>query len=334
MIDFPVLPSGEKPVWDGECFQLGGRSVRVLAYSSNFAGWDDDLTVLHEVEAGDGQHPIDIASRSTAIDALRSYGFPIHGAVLEIGCSSGFLLHDLRQAFPHAEIVGADIVVKPLERLGESLPGVQLVQMDVLQCPLRGQQFDAVVALNVLEHIEEDGAALEKMARLLKPGGILVLEVPQGPNLYDCFDAYLRHFRRYSKKDLLAKIAASGLQLQKIAFLGFVPYLSFWVVKNLNRLRFGLRGEKSPRIEELVREQIKITAKSKILEFAFSIEKALVRKISFPVGIRCTVVARQNVSNDRSGSGKLDRGISDGSALCGDDSAADERSREHETTPP
>lgn len=48
----------------------------------------------------------------------------------------------------------------------------------------------------------------------------------------------------------------------------------------------------------LVREQIKVTAKSKILEFAFSVEKALARKISFPVGIRCTVVARQNVSND------------------------------------
>lgn len=298
MIDFPVLPSGEKPIWDGERFQLGGRSVRVLAYSSNFAGWDDDLTVLHEVEAGDGQHPIDIASRSTAIDALRSYGFPIDGAVLEIGCSSGFLLHDLKQAFPHAEIVGADIVVKPLERLGESLPGVQLVQMDLLQCLLREQQFDAVVALNVLEHIEEDGAALEKMARLLKPGGILVLEVPQGPNLYDYFDAYLRHFRRYSKKDLLAKIAASGLQLQRFDFLGFVPYLAFWIVKKLNRLRFGLHGEKSSQIEEMVRGQIKVTAKSMILDFAFAIEKLLASKILFPVGIRCTVVARLNVSDE------------------------------------
>lgn len=298
MIDFPVLPSGEKPIWDGERFQLGERSSRVLAYSSNFAGWDDDLTELHEVEAGDGQHPIDIASRNTAIDALRRYGFQKDGAVLEIGCSSGFLLQDLKREFPQAEIVGADIVVKPLERLGESLPGIPLVQMDLLQCPFAEQQFDAIIALNVLEHIEDDAAALTKMAGLLKPGGVLILEVPQGPDLYDYFDAYLRHFRRYSKKDLLAKIAASGLQLQKIDFLGFVPYLPFLVVKKLNRLRFGLRGEKSPRIEELVREQIKVTAKSKILKFAFSVEKALAQKISFPVGIRCTVVARLNVSND------------------------------------
>jgi SAM-dependent methyltransferase len=298
MIDFPVLPSGEKPIWDGERFQLGERSSRVLAYSSNFVGWDDDLTELHEVEAGDGRHPIDIASRNTAIDALHSYGFPTDGVLLEIGCSSGFLLHDLRREFPRAEIVGADIVVKPLERLGVSLPGVPLVQMDLLQCPLREWQFDAVVALNVLEHIEDDRSALEKMARLLKPGGILILEVPQGPALFDYYDAYLRHLRRYSKKDLLAKIAESGLQSQETGYLGFVPYLPFLMVKKLNRLRFGLRGEKSPRIEELVREEINVTAKSKILEFVFLVEKVLARSISFPIGIRCTVVARANVNNN------------------------------------
>ena len=297
MIEFPLLPSGEKPVWDGKRFQLGGRSTRVLPYSSNFAGWDDDLTELHEVEAGDGQHPIDIASRNAAVDALRLYGFPTDGAVLEIGSSSGFLLHALRQQFPCAEIVGSDIVVKPLERLGESLPGVPLVQMDLLQCPLKERQFDAVVALNVLEHIEEDGMALEKIARLLKPGGILVLEVPQGPNLYDYYDAYLRHFRRYSKKDLIAKITAAGLQPKKINFLGFIAYLPFFIVKKLNRLRFGLRGEKSPKIEKWFAKQIKTTARNKTLEFAFAIEKTLSRKISFPQGIRCTVVAQLTVSD-------------------------------------
>lgn len=298
MIEYPPLPTGEKPTWDGECFQLGKRSTRILAYSSNLAGWDDDLTALHEVEAGDGQHPIDVASRNMAIDALRRYNFPTDGAVLEIGCSSGFLLHDLRQEFPRAQIVGADIVVKPLERLGGSLPRVPLLQMDLLQCPLRERQFDAVVALNVLEHIENDEAALMKMARLLKPGGILVLEVPQGPDLYDYFDAYLRHFRRYSKKELHVKIASSGLRLLKIGFLGFIPYMPFWAMKKLNRLRFGVRGEKSPKIEVMVRDQIKVTAKSKILDFVFLVEKALVKKIAFPFGIRCTVVARKNAGND------------------------------------
>jgi SAM-dependent methyltransferase len=294
MIDYPPVPTGEKPTWNGECFQLGMRSARVLRYSSNLDGWDDDLTGLHEDEAGDGQHPIDVASRNMAVDSLRRHSLPGNGTVLEIGCSSGFLLRDLRRAFPHAEIVGADTVAGALERLGESLPGVPLVQMDLLQCPLRERQFDAVVALNVLEHIENDEAALKKMAGLLKPGGILVLEVPHGPNLYDYFDAYLRHCRRYSKQELLAKIASSGLKLRRIGFLGFIPYLPFWATKKLNRLRFGVRGERSPTIELMVRDRIKVTAKSKILDFAFLVEAALVNKIPFPFGIRCTAVARQD----------------------------------------
>ena len=292
MIEFPTLPSGIVPVWDGERFQLGGRVTRVLAYSSNFTGWDGRLTALHEVEAGYGMHPIDIASRKAALSALHRHGFPSNGVLLEIGCSSGFLIHDLRREFPHAEIVGADVVIKPLEHLGESATGVPLIQMDLLQCPLRDQQFDAVIALNVLEHIENDGAAIEKMFRLLKTEGILVLEVPQGGHLYDYYDACLRHFRRYSKKELPSKIIAAGLELKEVDFIGFLAYLPFFIVKKLNRLRFGLRGEKSLTTEEMVREEIRITSKRKIFEFAFWIENALARKISFPIGIRCRVVAK------------------------------------------
>jgi len=106
MIDYPLIPSGEKPIWDGNCFHLDKRKVRVLKYSSNLIGWDDDLTAFHEVEAGNGQHPIDIASRNRAIEELQYHGFPSDGSILEIGCSSGYLLQDIRKAFPKSEIVG------------------------------------------------------------------------------------------------------------------------------------------------------------------------------------------------------------------------------------
>lgn len=117
MIEFPLLPSGEKPIWDGKVFRIGDRVTRVLAYSTNFAGWDDNLTELHEIEAGDGAHPIDVASRISALNSIQDAGFPQDGSILEVGCSSGFLLRDIKKAFPQANIVGADIVVKPLERL-------------------------------------------------------------------------------------------------------------------------------------------------------------------------------------------------------------------------
>jgi SAM-dependent methyltransferase len=292
MIEFPPLPSGEQPVWDGRKFQLGARSVRVLAYSTNSAGWDDDLTNLHEAEAGDGTHPIDTASRARAINALRTFGFPVNGSILEIGCSSGFLLRDLQREFHDAEIVGADIVVKPLERLGASLKDVPLIQMDLLRCPMAGHQFDAVIALNVLEHIEDDVAAVEKMAGLLKRGGMLILEVPQGPGLYDYFDAYLRHFRRYRAKELASRIVKARLEVRELNFLGFVAYLPFVIAKKLSRMRFGPKGEKcGSSIEKKVRDQIQKTSQSRLLGLAFAIEGQLRRMFLFPIGIRCTVVA-------------------------------------------
>jgi SAM-dependent methyltransferase len=293
MIEFAPLPTGAVPKWDGRRFVIENSSARVVAYSSNLEGWDDDLTELHESEAGDGQHPIDVASRKLAVNSLRDFSFPENGAVLEVGCSSGFLLRDLQREFPNADIVGADIALGALERLGATLAGIPLVQMDLLQCDLKSNQFDAVVAINVLEHIEDDLAALTAMARLLKPGGLLILEVPQGPKLYDYYDAWLRHFRRFTRKEILSKIASAGLRTERSGFLGFLPYGAFWIVKTIRRFRFGPRGERAPSIESMVRESIKTTRKSRALILAFAIENALRRRFHFPIGIRCVAVARK-----------------------------------------
>lgn len=293
MIKFPDLPGGGSPIWDGGCFDVSGQPARVLAYSSNFDGWNEDLTELHEIEAGDGAHPIDIASRGNVLAMLQRYGFPADGDLLEIGCSSGFMLRDLQRAYPKASIVGSDILKASLERLGTHLPGIPLLQMDVVNCPLPDRQFDAVVGLNVLEHIEDDAAALRQLARLLKPGGIAILEVPQGPNLYDYFDKYLMHFRRYSHGEFAMKIRNAGLELERSDSLGFAVYPAFFLVKKLNRLRYGAQGERAGDLQKMVRGQISATSRSVVLEWAFHLDRLINRWFRLPLGIRCIAVARK-----------------------------------------
>lgn len=292
MIEFPPLPSGQNPLWDGEAFQVDGQSSRVVVYSSNYSGWDDDLTDLHETEAGQGGHPMDLASRKSALDALRRHGVPERGRLLEIGCSTGFMLSDIKRAYPHAEIVGADIGVKALERLSQTLHGVPLIQMDLLQCPLPANTFDAIIALNVLEHIGDDQTALQNMANLLKPGGKLILEVPQGPQLYDYYDAHLRHFRRYSRASLVARVESVGLQTLESGFVGFLSYIPFFLMKKLSRFRYGIKGERcSTSVEKMVRNNIKATSTSKALDLAFLLDAAIGKCLPLPFGIRCTAVA-------------------------------------------
>lgn len=114
------LPSptgdGDFPVWDGTSFVIGREKIKVLEYSENFSGWSDDLTALHEEAAGDN-HPIDLASRRDAIRQVEATLHISNPVIMEIGCSSGFLLKDLVKSFPEAVIIGADVVKEPLYKL-------------------------------------------------------------------------------------------------------------------------------------------------------------------------------------------------------------------------
>jgi SAM-dependent methyltransferase len=224
------------PRWDGTAFVAGPERTRVLRYlPQQESGWSDALTAIHEQDAGD-DHFIDRASRSHAIEELARHLNSAIPVILEVGCSTGFMLRAIRDAFPKALTLGSDYVAGPLEALGAALPGVPLFQFDLRACPLPATSLDALVALNVLEHIDRDEDALREIVRLLKPGGVAVIEVPAGPGLYDGYDRQLLHRRRYSLTELAGKAERAGLTVASRSHLGFFLYPAFWAVKKKNRL--------------------------------------------------------------------------------------------------
>jgi SAM-dependent methyltransferase len=205
---------------------VGEASVPFLAYSQNLAGWNDDLTSLHRRESA-GLHPIDITSRHNALAALRQALPSRPASVLEVGSSEGHLLRDLRKAYPEAAIVGSEVAAQALRHIAAEQPGIPLLQLDILNCPLPAGSFDAVIALNVLEHIEDDVTALANMARLLAVGGILIVEVPAGPGLYDSYDRQLRHYRRYTMTEIKRKIMQAELKVERHTHVGCLVYPAF-----------------------------------------------------------------------------------------------------------
>jgi SAM-dependent methyltransferase len=132
--------------------------------------------------------------------------------VLEIGCGTGLVLQALRQALPDAAVAGSELHSVGLafaqRRHGHA---IELIQMDARHCHL-ACCVDLVGAFDVLEHIPQDDSVLKEIARLLKPGGILIATVPQHPWMWSSADDLAQHQRRYRTGELARKAKAAGLQ--------------------------------------------------------------------------------------------------------------------------
>jgi ubiquinone/menaquinone biosynthesis C-methylase UbiE len=208
--------------------------------------------------------------------------------ILEVGCSSGFLLEELRREIPHATLIGSDYVRGPLEHLAKRIPGVPLLQFDLTRCPLPDACVDVVVALNVLEHIADHTEAIRQMARILRPGGAAVLEVPAGPQLFDVYDKVLHHRRRYELADFRSILQQSGFRVVHASSLGAFLYPAFWYVKKRNR-RFLSASEEVQR--RVVAEAMRKTSRNRLCEFVMAVEAVARRWWPLPFGIRCLATA-------------------------------------------
>ncbi len=280
---------GSRPSWTAAGFELDGARLPVLSYDVGASGWSDGLTTMHEDTAG-ADHPIDLASRRHAVEQLRRNLPRPDAVVLEVGCSSGYLLRDLQAALPEAFLIGADYVRGPLVTLAGTMPTVPILQFDLQKCPLPDASVDAVVLLNVLEHIENDAAAVGHLFRILKPGGVAVIEIPAGPQLFDVYDKLLMHFRRYTRAGAVSLFETAGFRVEKASHLGFFVYPGFWAVKKKNRM--FAKDAKEETAAQVVATDIKKSA-SPLLSSLMKLELSLGEKMSFPVGIRCVLTCRK-----------------------------------------
>jgi SAM-dependent methyltransferase len=101
--------------------------------------------------------------------------------------------------------------------------------------------FDTVVCLNVVEHVDDDQAALENIRRVLSPGGKAIVLVPQGPGLFGTLDEALGHKRRYTDASLRALADDAGFEVQEMLRFNRVGTPAWWLNGRLLRRRhFGL----------------------------------------------------------------------------------------------
>lgn len=214
--------------------------------------------------------------------ALRRY-FAHAQSLLEIGCGTGFVMAGIAGAVPGIRIAASEAHVAGLGFAAQRVPGACLMQMDARAVPFAAE-FDVVAAFDVIEHIEDDRAVLREMHRAARPGGGILLTVPQHPWLWSEFDVRARHVRRYTARELRGKVLAAGFEIVKMT--SFVSLLLPLML--LSRLRARAPGPDYDALAEL-----RIAGwRNAMLGGVLACERGLIRAgLAFPAGGSLLLVA-------------------------------------------
>lgn len=184
-----------------------------------------------------------------------------------------------------ARLVVTDVdpaAVEQLNRRFADRPEVEARRLDLAEpCPGTNDLVSTVVAVNVLEHIDDDRGALAAMAALARPGGTLVLWVPGYMQLYGDFDRLVGHVRRYTPQTLRAVVSAAGLTPVDVRPVNLLGGMAWWLA-----VRRG--GVGSPR-PQLLRVYDRVVV---------PVTRVLERRWSPPFGQSVLAVARVPATDD------------------------------------
>jgi glycosyltransferase involved in cell wall biosynthesis len=172
-------------------------------------------------------------------DTIRPY---LGEHVLEIGAGIGNLTANL---IPRTAYCASDVnphYLDRLEKLRLSRPYLNVRFTDAsAEESYPAEEFDTVICLNVIEHLQDDEGALRNIrSRMTKLGRAIIL-VPNGPELYGSLDRVLGHYRRYTREQLLAKCQRAGFKVEKVLKFNRIGSPAWWWNgKILKRTTFGL----------------------------------------------------------------------------------------------
>lgn len=219
--------------------------------------------VLAEIDAGNFW----FRSRNKLIIWIIERYFSGMKNFLEIGCGTGFVLSGVAKAYPEMDISASEIDPAGLPFVAQQTKTAHLFQMDARQIPFK-DEFDIVGAFDVIEHVEEDETVLKQMFKACKPGGGLIVTVPQHPWLWSPLDTWSHHKRRYTRNELTGKIRKAGFHIVKsVSFVSLLLPLMM-----LSRLK----NKSADKIDPMKEFSMPVFV-NRLLEGVMDIERAMIK---------------------------------------------------------
>ncbi len=176
-------------------------------------------------------HIINLVTQSISIESQPN--------ALEFGAGTGFLMQifEEKNGYKPKGIEIDPTLVKIIKDKGYSC----FSDTNEIQ-----EKFELIFTSNVLEHIEDDLAALKEIKKLLTQDGILAIYVPALPILFSQLDYNVGHFRRYKKRELKSKLVASGYEVESIRYVDSLGVLAALLTKLIGyKNQAGLGSRKS-----------------------------------------------------------------------------------------
>ena len=193
------------------------------------------------------------------------------GRLLDAGCGTG---GNLAAFGPGRGVDPApDAVAACRER------GLDVVQAGLDALPFADASFDVLLATDVLEHVDDDVAALRELRRVAAPGAVLLVTVPAHPRLWSAHDAALHHLRRYRRAELLARVRNAGWDPVIVTWWNL--FLLPLVAAARLRRGEGTDHDRTPRWAD------------RVLELPLAAEAGLVRHgVRLPAGVSLALAAK------------------------------------------
>lgn len=207
----------------------------------------------------------------------RRIDLPAEPRILEVGCGTGHNLPML-QRFGRVDATEIDGFARVIasKRLGHAV-------VDAALPALKGvpdRSYDLVAILDVLEHVEEDRAALVSMAGKLKPGGRILLTVPAHPWMWSAHDEVNHHKRRYTKASFRAAVADAGLKLEMLSYFNSLLFPAAAAARLAGRITGNKDSDDSLPPAPL----------NRLLERIFRAEAYAIGRLPFPPGLSLAAI--------------------------------------------
>ncbi|MDQ1157814.1 SAM-dependent methyltransferase [Sphingomonas sp. SORGH_AS 950] len=238
-----------------------------------------DRIVYDRMAAHDSTHWWYRARRDILADYLTRYGkLPGEARILEIGCGTGHNLPMLA-GFGTVDAIEIDPAAREIasERLGKPVGAAPLPELPGIE---RGA-YDLIAVLDVVEHIEDDVAALAAMKSCLKPGGKILIAVPAHQWMWSAHDVVNHHHRRYSKGTLVSAIEKAGLRPRKLTYFNSLLFPLAAAARIAGRLTGRDDSDDSPPPAPL----------NKAFEAIFRLERHLVGRAPMTPGVSIVTLA-------------------------------------------